>query len=353
MGPDNALYAGTGDTGKIYRVTGPNFGEEYYSTGQSHVTSLSFDREGHLLAGSEPNGMLFRVSSKDKAFVLYDASLPEIRAVAQASDGSIYAVGMGGSVNRRLQQMNQGLQGAAGAAGTPTFSTSITVTADAAAAQATSSRPIPEAAARRQPLHCTATATTATAGAVEVSGIEKSAIYKIHPDNTVETLWSSKEENVYDLLPTGNQIMFSTDANGRIYRLSPDRRLTLVLQTNEGAATRLLQSAGACWRLREIWDASTGWKRRWPPAGSYESPVYDAGAAARWGQLALDRRHGGRRHRVPHAYRQQSASRSRPGATGRRRSMQRCADHQSQRALRAMARRVRPFGRERASRSIT
>jgi hypothetical protein len=284
MGPDNALYAGTGDTGKIYRITGPNVGEEYYSTGQSHVTGVNFDHEGHLLAGTEPNGILFRVLSKDKAFVLYGASLPEIRAVAQASDGSIYAVGMGGSVSRKVQQMNQASQGAGAATGTPTFSTSITVTADAAGdVKPPDTKPsAPPAAATPS---VTATTTSTTPAAVEVAGIDKSAIYKIHPDNTVETLWSSKEENVYDLLPTGNQIVFSTDSNGRIYRLSADRRLTLLLQTNEGAATRLLQSTGgvlaATGNLGRIYrlDQQTA------SAGSYESPVYDAGATARWGHI--------------------------------------------------------------------
>ena len=288
VGPDNALYAGTGDTGKIYRITGPNVGEQYYSTGQSHVTGLSFDREGHLLAGTEPNGMLFRVSSKDKAFVLYDASLPEIRAIAQAPDGSIYAVGLGGSVNRRLQQLNQAAQGG-GAAGTPTFSTSITVTADSASAQSgteikppdTNKPAAPAAVAAAAPV----VAPTATAGAVEVSGIDKSAIYKIHPDNTVETLWISKEENVYDLLPSGDQILFSTDANGRIYRLSPDRHLTLVLQTNEGTATRLLRSGSdvlaATGNLGRVYRL----EQQLADAGSIESPVYDTGAIARWGRL--------------------------------------------------------------------
>ena len=72
--------------------------------------------------------------------------------------------------------------------------------------------------------------------------MEKSALYRINPDNTVETLWSSKEENVYDVLALERQILFSTDENGRIYGLSPDRRVTLVAQTNEGETTRLLPS---------------------------------------------------------------------------------------------------------------
>ena len=33
----------------------------------------------------------------------------------------------------------------------------------------------------------------------EIPGVDKSAVYKINPDDTVETLWSSKEENVYSL----------------------------------------------------------------------------------------------------------------------------------------------------------
>ena len=40
---------------------------------------------------------------------------------------------------------------------------------------------------------------------------------RMNPDNTVETLWSSKEENVYDLLALDKQILFSTDQDGRIY----------------------------------------------------------------------------------------------------------------------------------------
>ncbi len=50
-------------------------------------------------------------------------------------------------------------------------------------------------------------------------GIERSAIYKINPDNTVETLWSSKEENTYDLALSGNELVFVTDAQARMYRL--------------------------------------------------------------------------------------------------------------------------------------
>jgi len=70
--------------------------------------------------------------------------------------------------------------------------------------------------------------------------VDKSALYRINPDNTVETLWSSKDENIYDVLALEKQILFSTDQEGRVYGLAPDRRVTLVTQTNEGETTRLL-----------------------------------------------------------------------------------------------------------------
>ncbi len=229
-----ALYAATGDQGKIYKITAPGRGEIYYDTGQSHVTCLAIDGEGRLLAGSEPNGILYRVTAKDKAFVLYDANLPEIRAIVPAQDGSIYAAALGGSIAKRT--------GAATSTNTSDVITaptiSVTVTGDAQAGITPAPKPdAPKAATTSQPAVVQAT--------TETAGVEKSAIYKIATDNTVETLWSSKEENAYDIALAGSEVIFLTDAQARIYRLDKDRKATLLAQANEGQAMRVLESGGA------------------------------------------------------------------------------------------------------------
>ena len=90
--------------------TAPGKGELYYDTGQSHVTGLAVDSQGRLLAGTEPNGILYRISAKDKAFVLYDANLPEIRAIVPMPDGTVYAAALGGSVAKRAQAAAQAAQ---------------------------------------------------------------------------------------------------------------------------------------------------------------------------------------------------------------------------------------------------
>jgi hypothetical protein len=284
---DGSLYVGTGDKGKIFRVTGPGKGELWYDTGQSHVTGLAVDNQMRLLAGTEPNGLLYRISAKDKAFVLYDAALPEIRAIVPMPDGSVYAAALGGSIAKRAQAANQATQSTGvGANGIPTITTTVTVEGSASEVKPPDPTKPPAQSAAATTAVATPQVTSSVTGITETAGVDKSAVYRINPDNTVETLWSSKEENVYDVLALEKQILFSTDEDGRIYGLSPDRRVTLVTQTNEGETVRLLPgehsvlaatgNLGKIYRLGEAPGAT----------GFYEAPVHDSGTASRWGSLS-------------------------------------------------------------------
>jgi hypothetical protein len=287
IAPDGVVYAGTGGEGKIYRITGPKTGEEYYSTGQQHVTDLTLDNQGRLLAGTEPNGILYRVTAKGKAFALYNANLPEVRALASGDDGSIYAVGMGGSVNRKAQSAAQAAQAMLQSGSTPIVTTSITVAANADEQAGLEAKPPGASPTAGQAAAANAAIALAAANpqSIETPGVEKSAIYRIRPDNTVDTLWSSKEENVFDLLPASGGLLFATDAGGRIYRLTPDRKLTLVAQTNEGETTRLVSSHGAVFaatgNMGKLFELDSGTADK----GSYESPIFDAQSVARWGRV--------------------------------------------------------------------
>jgi hypothetical protein len=286
---DGALFVGAGNPGNIYRVDKNGQAETYYETGQSHVTALAFDSHDNVLAGTEPNGILYRVSAKDKAFVLYNANLPEIRSIVPMLDGTIYAAALGGSIANRTQPLTTALSSPMSVTVTaPT--TSITVTESADSPADTEIKPKADAPrAALQPLQQIATASPLA----EIPGVDKSAVYKINPDGTVETLWSSKEENVYSLVARppvagtkGDLLYFVTDGQGRLYRLGADRKATLMVETNEGEATRLLESpdgliaaTGDMGKLFRLADAAGA-------SGSYESPVHDAGSVARWGRIS-------------------------------------------------------------------
>lgn len=281
LAADGTLYAGTGDGGVVYRITGPGQGEAYYATGQANVTGLMIDGQGRLLAGTEPNGVLYRITGKNKAFALYNSTLPEMRALATTADGTVYAAGLGGALAKKIQaaQQNQNPQPDA----VPTISTTVTVTAQSGG----DLKPTPQEAKPAAP--APAPGPPPPPAVTEATGVEKSAIYRINPDNTVDTLWSSKEENVYDILPgagpgEAGDLYFGTDVSGRIYRLTADHRLTLVEQTNDGETVRLLRANQAILAAT----ANGGKVYRLGAAGTrgtYESPVFDASAVARWGRV--------------------------------------------------------------------
>jgi sugar lactone lactonase YvrE len=282
---DGSLLVGTGDPGNVYRVDKSGKSELYYESGQSHVTALAFDSHGNLLAGTEPNGILYRISAKDKAFVLYDSSLPEIRAIVPLPDGTVYAAALGGSVANRTGPLMPALAAPMSVTVTaPATSITVTDSSETKTQAGQDIKPKPEASKQAsQPIQQSG---AGIAPLTEIPGVEKSAVYRINPDATVETVWSSKEENVYSMLvePSGS-LVFATDAQGRVYRLGADRKASLLVETSEGEATRLLRDSkglvaatgdmGKLFRLA----GSEG------AGGNYESPVHDSNTVARWGRL--------------------------------------------------------------------
>src|ERR1700691_536853 len=287
---DGTLFVGAGNPGNIYRVDKTGKAETYYETGQSHVTALAFDSHGNVLAGTEPNGILYRISAKDKAFVLYNASLPEIRSIVPMPDGTIYAAALGGSIANRNAPLTTTLSSPVGVTVTaPTTSITVTDSADTQADTEIKPRAGTPSTTVVQPVQQVPSASPLS----EIPGVDKSAVYKVNPESTVETLWSSKEENVYSLVArppvagtNGDLLYFATDGQGRLYRLGADRKATLMVETNEGEATRLLESpdglvaaTGDMGKVFRLADAAG-------PSGSYESPVHDSSSVARWGRIS-------------------------------------------------------------------
>ncbi len=288
---DGALYVGTGDRGRIYRVSPDGQGALFFDTRQSHVMSLALAPDQTLVAGSDPNGLLYRISRSGKGFVLYDAPLAEIHSVAVAPDGSVFASAIAGGAQR-----GRGL-GGIGGEGLSSSESSIgpvTITVQAAPPvdpdeKKDRFKEKPREGAERAAREAAAAAATAAIPAGDSFAGARSAIYRVAPDRTVETIWSSRDESAYDILPAAGarpfSLLFSTDERGRVYQLNADRQTTLLVQTNEEQTTRLLRRGpqvlaatsnfGKLFRL-EAGPAEQGW---------YESPVKDTRSISRWGKL--------------------------------------------------------------------
>ncbi len=286
-GSDGSIYIGTGQAGRVYRYDGKSKTDVYYDTGQLNVTSLASGPSGHLYAGTDPNGLLYDITGVGHATVLYDSTLPEIRAIAVDSDGTIYAAAMGGAVPARMNTTTPSTP--------PSSPTAISTTPTVITVTAAKENGVPadsegDQAAKvndqtRSGLSSASSApATSTAATTEVSGVEKSAIYRIRTNGAVDTLRSSKEDNVYALLLDGKALLFSTDDHGRIYRWE-DGRTSLLTEPGSGETTQLLKVRD---RLYAALSNSARLMSFGPPGsgpGSYESQVHDSTSVARWGHF--------------------------------------------------------------------
>jgi hypothetical protein len=273
----DGLYAGA-DQGRLYRVTAAG-AQVHYQSDQANLTSLARAADGAILAGSDPNGILYRIPAAGKAEILYDAPFTEIRSVIARADGTVAFLAMGGAVGKRSQTVNQ--PAGTPATGLPQVTTTITVTEEAQGGLDLKPKATPPAAATPAP----AASATAVSSTLDVPGLDRSAIYRLNADRTVDQLYVTKEESLYDLADGEGVLYFSTDRQGRLYRLEDNRSATLLSETGEGELGRILPQ-GKQWlaistttpKLLVIEAAARG-------PFTYEAPVHEAANLARWGAL--------------------------------------------------------------------
>jgi hypothetical protein len=157
---------------------------------------------------------------------------------------------------------------------------------DGAPAQVQPPLPLPGAE-----IPATATVTVVAAAAATPGPIApppKSEVYRIEPDGTVTTMWSSQEEIVHALvIDPGGRPVIGTGEPGRIRVLSGPRQHSLVARLPESQVTSLIPGPS-----QQLFAATSNVGRIYllDPAtadsGTYVSPTRDGQAVSRWGRIA-------------------------------------------------------------------
>lgn len=264
------LFAATGNKGKLYKVNKEGKGEVFYDSGQSNIICIAIDDAGNVVAGSDPDGYLYRISADGKPFVVYDSTMREIHEVQLDSKGSIYFVGINGGAGGSISESkNSGSEIISG--------DSVTVSLSLSGQGDKKAPVVEETLAFKPPLG---------RGSRRDSGGQKSGIFRIAPDNSVETLWTSDSETIYGLhLRADSSLLFSTGNKGRIYLLKPDKKFNLLLETTEEQTTKLVPAGTdilACTsNLAKIYRLGGVVNTQ----GSYESEVKDTQGVSTWGSL--------------------------------------------------------------------
>ncbi len=258
------LYIGSGDRGEIFRVEKNGAGSIFFKSDEAQIRALDFDHAGNLIAGTDGSGLIYRISQNGEGFVLYSAPKKEITALAVDSEGNIYAAGAG--EKRGATPPSQPGTPSAGASAGP-----IMVISTPGQAQASGGAP----------------------GIVaipfpNVMNLGGSEIYRISPDGSPKTIWTSREDLVYALAfnQTGG-LLAGTGNKGNIYAITGDdysdlskasaNQVTAFARAPKGGLYAATSNLGKVFVLGADPVAE----------GSYESDVFDAKIFSQWGRAQV------------------------------------------------------------------
>jgi WD40 repeat protein len=268
------LYIGTGDRGEIYRVDRDGSGALFFKSDEAQIRVLALDNGGDLLAGTDGSGLIYRISPQGEAFVLYSAPKKEITALAVDSAGNIYAAGAG-----------EKRGGAVPPASAPASGVGVVI--------ATPSPAQPNPGIQISPSGAPAATSNPAAIVIPtVASLGGSEIYRLAPDGSPDTLWSSRDDLVYALaFDSTGRLLAGSGNRGRIFAIAKNEHTDLA----EASASQVTAFAPNPRGGLYVASSNVGKIFLLGPntvsEGTYESDVFDAKNFSKWGRVEV-RGHG-------------------------------------------------------------
>ena len=99
-GKNGELYVGTGDAGKILRVTSGGAVDTLATLSEQEVTAIAVGPDGAIYAGGSPGGKVYRIDNKGKVTLFYDTKAQYIWALAFAGPDLYVATGLPGEIHK-------------------------------------------------------------------------------------------------------------------------------------------------------------------------------------------------------------------------------------------------------------
>jgi hypothetical protein len=256
------LFVGTGGKGTILKVSRTGEKSTFYKPDDSNVTCLVRGANGNLLAGTSPGGLIVEISPDGKGFTMLDTPLDEIRALAIDRFGTIYAAATSSK---------------AGAKSAPAAQPAVSGAATAAIQLLASLAEKPREGV---------SAVTAPGGSKDGEA-SRTSIFAITKGGSAETIYSSDDRVVYDLLVRGDDsLLAATGGKGRLLSIDAAKQITVVTDSPEEQVTRLAAAGNAVFAAGSNQGKVYRLQSQPAQAGIFESRVMDAKVVAAWGKMA-------------------------------------------------------------------
>ncbi len=346
---DGAVFLGTGNDGKVFKVTADGKGDLFYDSPELEVHALALAADGALYVGTSPDGRIYKVARDGSSTPFFDPEDKYIWSLAVDSKGTLFAAtGDKGTVYRidasgkgepffatrsthamtlTFDREGQLLVGTGSpgrvfrvdstgkgflALDTPYQEVrAIRVAADgliyAAAQNARPSTPAVETtdapAPEPEPVPSVSTeimsfaiidvpvapqSPTQGGGSREPQGRAAGAVYRIQPDGLWDTLWESRDDAPYDISVESNDaVLVATGGKGKVFRLSGEPiQPVLVTRVPAEQATMFERTGARTLLVTANPGLVVAVSNERASTGSYESDVKDARMVASWGAIS-------------------------------------------------------------------
>lgn len=233
-GPGGSWIAATGSRGRLLRVENGR-SRVIVDTDESNLPVLLADGRGGVWAGGDSKGRVFHATADGTVRTVFDASEDEVRGLALGPDGALYAAALSASAVVDEDRESEG--------------------------------PTPAKSA--------------------VSG-GRATVYRIVPDSSSTTWWTSPQPFVFALASTREGVIVATGNRAGLYRIERANGASQWLAPPQGQITALTTAPdGTVWAATS--NGASLWRLGPGPAGHGElsSPTLDARRIARFGRVLV------------------------------------------------------------------
>jgi hypothetical protein len=258
LAPNGGLYVGTSPDGRIYKVDKNGESTPFSSGDDKYIWSLASDAKGNLFAGTGDKGIIHKIATDGKSSVFYKTNATHVTSLAFDKNGNLFAgTGTPGKVLRidaegkafvlldspfqeirALRFDDKGNLYVAAVSGRPgTGSAPVSTELVDRPSPEPARAPVPSVSAEITSMSIVDVGSTGSSrgSTAEDRRSPKGAVYRIAPDGVWDQLWESREDSPYDL---------TFDPNGALIVGTGNKGKIYRLEGNPLRAT-LLARAGA------------------------------------------------------------------------------------------------------------
>ena len=305
---DGGLYVGTSPDGKIYKVEADGSAITFFDPEEKYIWALVVDAEGNLFAATGDKGTIYKITPGGDAEPFYQTDANHVLSLAvdargnllagTEAPGQVFRIDRDGQAFVLLDSPYREIRALKVDRNGVIYAAALSGSSPAAAPPA----PQPSAPTAHTPVPTVSVTTAITTGGVSVSegggqsvsaaptrqGGPTGAVYRIVPDGGWDIVWRSSEDSPYDVtFDAGGALVIGTGGKGRIYRVTGEPSQTVLLtRAPAQQVTMFLQGADG-----QNYYATANPGKIFKLSsdrvedGYYESDVLDARTVAAWGMI--------------------------------------------------------------------